>query len=91
MFALLFALWIVVGLGVGWGGGRLLALNGNGVASDLIAGVVGSVSVAWALQSMHPGAIGGSLEAVLGGVAGALAATFVCRSYADRYHRVTGA
>ena len=40
------ALWILVGLGVGWAGGRLLAVKRGGSAGDVAAGVLGSVSAA---------------------------------------------
>ena len=81
------ALWIVVGLGVGWAGGRLLALKpGGGTAGDLAAGVLGSLSAAGAMPAMHTAAEM-PLETLLAGVAGALAATFTWRAYADRYQR----
>jgi len=84
----MFTLWILVGLGMGWGGGRLLAPTRRGVPGHLVSGVFGSVVVAWTIQAMHPGATDGSLIAVLGGAAGALLATFAHRAFADRYRRV---
>jgi uncharacterized membrane protein YeaQ/YmgE (transglycosylase-associated protein family) len=81
------ALWIAVGALVGWGGGRALVLNRRrGVLGDVLAGVLGSVFVAGAIQLQH-GASGDALVAALGGVAGALAATFVRRAYSDRFRR----
>jgi uncharacterized membrane protein YeaQ/YmgE (transglycosylase-associated protein family) len=85
---MMLAVWVAVGLLVGWGAGRLLAVTGGGVAGDLVSGVLGSVTVAWALQATHSGAASGSLEVVLAGVAGALAATLARRAYAERYRRL---
>lgn len=79
------AYWVVVGLLAGWAGGRLLAPTGAGVAGDLVAGVVGSVSVAWVVQAIHPDHAGFALEIVLAGLSGALVVTFVHRAYADRF------
>ena len=78
------ALWILVGLGVGWAGGRLLAVKRGGSAGDVAAGVLGSLSAAGAMQAMNTAAEM-PLEILLAGVAGALAATFAWRAFADRY------
>lgn len=81
------ALWIVVGALVGWGGGRALVLNGRqGVLGDVLAGVFGSVFAAGALQ-LQQGPPNDALVVALGGLAGALAATFVRRAYSDRFRR----
>jgi uncharacterized membrane protein YeaQ/YmgE (transglycosylase-associated protein family) len=85
---MMLAVWVLAGLLVGWGAGQLLALKDGGVAADLVAGVLGSVAVARVMQATHTGAAGGSLEAILGGAAGALTATFARRAYAERYRRV---
>jgi hypothetical protein len=58
------------------------------VAGDLASGVLGSLTVAWAMQATRSGAASGSLDVVLAGVAGALAATLARRAYAERYRRV---
>jgi uncharacterized membrane protein YeaQ/YmgE (transglycosylase-associated protein family) len=86
---MMLAVWVVVGMLVGWGAGRLLALKSGGAAGDLVSGVLGSVAVAWIMQATLTGAAGGSLEAVLGGAAGALAATLAHRAYTGRYQRVS--
>lgn len=88
---MMFAYWILVGLLVGWAGGRLMApsraLPSVGLLGDLVWGALGAVTVGWAIRAAHGATPMGFLETVLGGVAGALAVTFVQRAYADRYQR----
>jgi uncharacterized membrane protein YeaQ/YmgE (transglycosylase-associated protein family) len=83
----MFIVWVLVGLAVGWGGGRMLAFNPGGSAGDVVWGAAGSFGVAMLLQAVHTGPNDGSLVALIGGVAGALVATLIHRAYADRYQR----
>jgi uncharacterized membrane protein YeaQ/YmgE (transglycosylase-associated protein family) len=81
-------LWVIAGLVVGWGAGRLLALKRGGIAGDLLAGVLGSVFVGWGLWAMQGGNNSDVLTAALSGLIGALAVTLVRRAYLARYRHV---
>ena len=80
-------LWILLGALVGWGGGRILVLNRRGgVWGDVVAGALGSLSIALAITP-QPEFPDEAFTVSVAGLAGALAATFVRRVYADRYRR----
>jgi uncharacterized membrane protein YeaQ/YmgE (transglycosylase-associated protein family) len=82
-------LWVIAGIVVGWGGGRLLALKRGGIAGDLLTGVLGSVFVGWGLWALLGGGNTDALTSALSGLIGALAATLVRRAYLARYQHVT--
>jgi uncharacterized membrane protein YeaQ/YmgE (transglycosylase-associated protein family) len=86
---MMIVLWVLAGLGVGWGAGRLLALAPGGVWGDLLTGVIGSVSAGLALEAAPSGGSDDPLTAVLGGVVGALAATLLRRAFIGRYRHTT--
>lgn len=85
---LMLPLVVVIGGLVGWGGGRLLALNGkHGIWNDVGAGVLGALGCATLLKVFLVPAPEALLVGVVG-LGGALAATFVWRTYVDQYRRV---
>ena len=82
------AIWILLGLGIGWAGGRLLAIRRGGQTADLTAGALGSLGAAGLATMMLAATRAGALEIALIGVVGALSLTFVRRAFSDRFQRV---
>jgi uncharacterized membrane protein YeaQ/YmgE (transglycosylase-associated protein family) len=82
------ALCVLVGLAVGWVGGRLLVLDhGGGVRGDLTSGVLGALVAGWLTHAAKAGPSDVYLVPVVSGIAGALATTFAHRAHADRFRR----
>jgi uncharacterized membrane protein YeaQ/YmgE (transglycosylase-associated protein family) len=76
---------LVLGALVGWAGGRVLALHRRvDVWGDIGAGVLGAVGMATGFRLLLVPAPD-PLLLLLGGLLGALLATFVTRAHTDRY------
>lgn len=70
-------IWILIGVLVGWGTGRILAGHNFGPSMDIAMGVAGAVSGGYFLRSVGFQGPGGTIATITVAVAGAGALTIL--------------
>ena len=74
---MLLASWIVVGMLIGWGAGRVLKGDGYGPFMDAVMGIGGAVGGGLLMHSANIGGIGGAIATTLAAVIGAVVLTIL--------------
>jgi uncharacterized membrane protein YeaQ/YmgE (transglycosylase-associated protein family) len=57
--AMSFVAWVVLGLGAGIIGGRLVSRRGKGILPDVLLGVLGAVAGGWSFYTFGPAGVNG--------------------------------
>ncbi len=77
----MFAMWVVVGLLVGWLAGLIMRRGGYGLKGDLILGLVGSILGSWLFWALEVSPDAGLLVLVLVAFLGAALAIVIQRKF----------